>query len=290
MRSVMKPKISTLVITSLLLTGLLGPQALAQDGATLFKPCAACHTIGGGNTIGPDLKGIGKRRTNEWLVQFILSSTKLIKSGDADAVAIFKQFNNIPMPDNAITVEQANKILAHIDGGTSAVVDPKMALLKLKVDSMLKTNSPLDILAGKELFNGERRFENGGASCISCHNATFNKTGRGGTLAKDLTKAFSRLGGFAGIRGIISSAPFPSMLESYNNHPVTEEENAQLQLFLKNTDEQNPEQPLVEKTWFLHSALTVLFLILLVISGLWFRRKRLSVNHDILKRQERYSK
>ncbi|HCY42545.1 MAG TPA: hypothetical protein DHV48_14510 [Prolixibacteraceae bacterium] len=287
----MKQKMNILALTSFLLTGLLIQQVTAQDGAALYKTCAACHTIGGGKTVGPDLKGITKRRTNDWLVQFIQSSGKLIKSGDPDAVAVFKQFNNIPMPDNALTVDQVNKILAHIDGGAGgAAIDPKQAALQHKVDSMLKTNSPLDILAGKELFNGERRLENGGASCTSCHNATYNNSGKGGILAKDLTKAYSRLGGFAGIKGIIASAPFPSMLATYKNHPVTEIENAQIQLFLKSADEQNPAQPVVAKTWFLHAAMVVGLVILLAITGLWFRRKRLSVNHAILKRQEKYSK
>ncbi|OFX58825.1 MAG: hypothetical protein A2066_16160 [Bacteroidetes bacterium GWB2_41_8] len=287
----MKQKMNILALTSFLLTGLFIQQVTAQDGATLYKTCVACHTIGGGKTVGPDLKGITKRRTNEWLVQFIQSSGKLIKSGDPDAVAVFKQFNNIPMPDNALTVDQINKILAHIDGGEGgAAIDPKQAALQHKVDSMLKTNSPLDILAGKELFNGDRRFENGGASCTSCHNATYNNSGKGGIIAKDLTKAYSRLGGFAGIKGIIASAPFPSMLATYKNHPVTEIENAQIQLFLKNTDEQNPVQPVVEKAWFFYAAMVVGLVILLTITGLWFRRKRLSVNHAILKRQEKYSK
>jgi len=287
----MKLKTNVHKLSVLLLTALLSQPAIAQDGAVLFKPCAACHSIGGGKMVGPDLKGVTKRRTNDWLVQFIQSSTKLVKSGDAEAVALFKQFNNIPMPDNALTVDQVNLIIKHIDGGAGgASIDPKQVALQQKVDSMLKANSPLDIIAGNELFNGERRFENGGAACASCHNATYNKRGRGGILAKDLTKAYSRLGGFAGIKGIISSSPFPSMLETYKNQPVTLEENAQLQIFLKSTDEQNPVQPLVEKTWFLHAALTVSLLILLAISGLWFRRKRLSVNHAILKRQERYSK
>jgi cytochrome c551/c552 len=287
----MKQKMNILALTSFLLTGLLIQQVTAQDGAALYKTCAACHTIGGGKTVGPDLKGITKRRTNDWLVQFIQSSGKLIKAGDPDAVAVFKQFNNIPMPDNALTVDQVNKILAHIDGSAGgAAIDPKQAALQHKVDSMLKANSPLDILAGKELFNGERRFENGGASCTSCHNATYNNSGKGGILAKDLTKAYSRLGGFAGIKGIIASAPFPSMLATYKNHPVTEIENAQIQLFLKNTDEQNPVQPVVEKSWFLYAAMVVGLFILLAITGLWFRRKRFSVSHAILKRQERYSK
>lgn len=287
----MKLKISTLTLTALLLNGLFVQPVSAQDGAALFKICAACHSIGKGKIVGPDLKGITKRRTNEWLVQFIQSSAKLVKSGDADAVAVFRQFNNMPMPDNGFTVDQVNKILVYIDGGSGgAAIDPKQAALQHKVDSMLKANSPFDIEAGKELFNGERRFENSGAACKSCHNATYNHSGKGGILAKDLTKAYSRLGGFSGIKGIIASAPFPSMLQTYKNNPVTEEENVQLQLFLKNADEQNPGEQLVEKRWFLHASMVVGLIIILIINALWFKRRRLSVNHTILKRQERYSK
>lgn len=286
----MKLKIRTPSLTTLLLAALFNYQASAQDGAVLFKTCAACHSIGGGKIVGPDLKGITKRRTNEWLVQFIQSSMKLVKSGDADAVAVFKQFNNMPMPDNALTVDQVNVILTHIDGGAGgAAVDPKQVQLQQKIDAVLKANSPLDILAGYELFRGERRFERGGAPCISCHNATFNHIGKGGILAKDLTRAYSRLGGFAGIKGIVASPPFPSMLQTYKNNPVTSEENAQIQLFLKSTDKQSPAEPMPEMMWFLNAAMVVGFLILIAIAGLWFRRKRLSVNHAILMRQEKYS-
>lgn len=287
----MKQKIRTLSIAALLLTGLFGQTATAQDGATLFKACAACHSIGGGKIVGPDLKGVTKRRTNEWLVKFIQSSAKLVKSGDADAVALFMQFNKMPMPDNALSADQVNKILAHIDGGAGgAAIDPKQEAIQRRSDSILKANSPMDILAGYELFRGERRFENGGAPCSSCHNVTFNRIGKGGILAKDLTKVYFRLGGFVGIKGIIDSPPFPSMLQTYKNNPVTAEENVQLLLFLKNADQQNTIEPSAEMTWFLYAAFIVGLMILLAIAALWVRRKRLSVNHAILERQKRYSK
>ncbi len=285
-------KLKNYIITAgIFLLGFSTVPVHAQDGAALFKPCAACHTIGGGKTIGPDLKGITKRRTNEWLVKFIQSSTAMVKAGDPDAVAVLKQYNNIPMPDNALSTEHVNKLLEFIDAGAgSAAIDPKQAALQHQADSIIKLNSPLDIQAGKELFNGEQRLENGGAACVTCHNVTYNNIGKGGILAKDLTKAWSRLGGFAGLKGIIGLAPFPSMLETYKNHQVTEIENARLQLFLKNADEQNPVQHVAEKPWFLYSALVAGLFILMVIAGLWSQRKRLSVNHSILKRQERYSK
>jgi mono/diheme cytochrome c family protein len=39
-----------------------------QDAETFYKQnCAACHTIGGGKLLGPDLKGVTKARsTNGW--------------------------------------------------------------------------------------------------------------------------------------------------------------------------------------------------------------------------------
>lgn len=281
----------SILTAGIIVLGLLPMAGKTQDGAALFKPCAACHTIGGGKTIGPDLKDITKRRTNEWLVKFIQSSTAMVKSGDPDAVAVFNQFNKIPMPDYTLSAEQINQILKHIEAGSgSAQVDPVKAFLQHQADSILNLNSPFDIQAGKELFAGNKRFENGGASCVSCHNVTYENTGKGGTLAKDLTKAYTRLGGFTGIKGIISAAPFPAMLAAYEKHQVTEIENARLQLFLKSADSQNPAEPPVEKTWFLYSAIVAGVFILVVISGLWSQRKRFSVNHSILKRQERYSK
>lgn len=288
----MKINIYPIALTGLLLTGLSVQRLFADEGAKLFKSCAACHSIGSGRMVGPDLKGITKRRANDWLVHFIQSPTTVLKSGDTDAKAIFKEFNNVPMPDNALTTDQINQILAHIDGGKggAAAIDPVQLAMQHRVDSLLKTNAQQDIQAGYELFIGQRRFENGGATCISCHNATFNNIGKGGILAKDLTKAYSLLGGFVGLKGIIASPPFPSMMETYKNHPLTEEEIAFLQLFLKSTDTQNPVQPLVEKTWFLRSALLLGLLITLAIATLWYRRRRQSVNHDIIKRQVRYSK
>lgn len=284
-------KLKDYILTvGIFLLGLIPLTGGAQDGATLFKPCAACHTIGGGKTIGPDLKDVTKRRTNDWLVKFIQSSTAMVKAGDPDAVAVYKQFNNIPMPDYALSAEQINQILKHIEAGSGGTkADPAKALLQHQADSILKLNSPFDIQTGKELFAGEQRFENGGAACVSCHNVTYNNVGKGGTLAKDLTKAFSRLGGFTGIKGIISAAPFPSMLATYETHPVTEIENARLQLFLKSADEQNVSEPKAEQAWFMYAAIVAALFILAVISGLWSQRKRWSVNHSILKRQERYS-
>ena len=80
------------------------------------------------------------------------------------------------------------------------------------------------------------------------------------------------------------------MAQTYKNNPVTDEENAYLQLFLKSTDTQNPAPPIIEKAWLVYPAFLLSLFIAFVIAAIWFKRKRLSINHDIIARQIRYSK
>lgn len=78
--------------------------ATAQDKAEVaFKQnCAACHSIGKGRLVGPDLSDVHKRRTESWLLNFIKSSQTVIKSGDQTADSLFKAYNQILMPDQTV--------------------------------------------------------------------------------------------------------------------------------------------------------------------------------------------
>ena len=104
---------------------LIGSQpASAQESGkqTFQKSCAACHSIGGGKLVGPDLAGVNDKRPEDWLLKYIRSSQTLVKSGDKVAAALFEEFNKIPMPDQALSDEQIKKVLAHIKeaGGSPA--------------------------------------------------------------------------------------------------------------------------------------------------------------------------
>ncbi|MFV1998590.1 MAG: c-type cytochrome, partial [Acidiferrobacterales bacterium] len=78
---------------------LLPATGFAQaTGEQLFQAkCAACHTIGGGRLVGPDLAGVTDKRTPAWLENFVQSSQSLVNSGDAEAVALFEEFSGIVM-------------------------------------------------------------------------------------------------------------------------------------------------------------------------------------------------
>ena len=97
----------------------------AQDlagGETSFKQlCAACHTVGKGRLVGPDLVGVSQRRPVDWIIKFVKSSQSMIKGGDKYADSIFQAFNKTLMPDHpTLNDEQIKNILAFIDNKSTA--------------------------------------------------------------------------------------------------------------------------------------------------------------------------
>ena len=70
----------------------------AAAGKALFNSlCAACHKLDG-NSIGPPLRDIAGKRDLQWLQSWIKNSQALINSGDAQAVAIYNEYNQVAMP------------------------------------------------------------------------------------------------------------------------------------------------------------------------------------------------
>lgn len=110
----------------LILVSLFGLRVQAQeDGKQLFQVCAACHTIGKGKLIGPDLQGVTERLDRAWLKPFILNSQEVVASGDEYAVKKFEEFNKIPMPPNNFSDEQLEVLLDYIENfDQDAVTSP----------------------------------------------------------------------------------------------------------------------------------------------------------------------
>jgi hypothetical protein len=87
------------------------------EAETNFAVCKACHTIGGGKLVGPDLLGVTERHDEAWLIKFIQNSQELINAGDPAAVKIFEEYNRIPMPPNNLTPDQIRDLLLYIENG-----------------------------------------------------------------------------------------------------------------------------------------------------------------------------
>jgi protein SCO1/2 len=76
------------------------PIDISDNGHYTFTThCAACHTIGHGDKIGPDLLGVTNVRDHSWLKRFISTPEKLIAAKDPIAVALYKKYNGVNMPN-----------------------------------------------------------------------------------------------------------------------------------------------------------------------------------------------
>jgi len=85
-------------------------------GKALFNAnCAACHKLNK-RAVGPALKGVSAKYDKEWLYSWIKNSTAMVKSGDAQAVAIYEEYNGSVMTSfPQLSNEDIDNILAYTD-------------------------------------------------------------------------------------------------------------------------------------------------------------------------------
>lgn len=263
----------------------------AQNGEKLFKSaCAACHTIGGGKRVGPDLNGIATLRSEDWLIQWTRSSESLIQSGDPEAIAIFEEFNRVPMPDQNLTDAEIKEVIEYIREKSSPVDVSAVAVSAANTEPQepIKSSdiaSEEEILLGQYLFEGSTRLANGGAACIFCHNVDTDRIIPGGLLAKDLTAVYTRMGGDAGLTGILNAPPFPAMIEAYKNKPMTESEIYAVVSFLNKVEKESATQTVTATNPLLKYGFIGFAMWVGIVFLVWFRRKKHAVNKRIFDRQ-----
>lgn len=254
---------------------------IAQEtGKKIFSAqCAVCHTIGEGKRVGPDLENIQKRRDDEWLIKFIRSSQTLIIQGDSLAVLVFEENNRTIMPDQSLSDIEVKSVLEYITLNSPDPNNPKIRTPKQIFDPTNVTQ--VDIDRGKKLFEGTVEFENGGAPCVVCHNVQLPGVFDGGTLAKDLSMAFTRLSP-AGVDGIIRNPPFPAMVNSFADKPLTDQEVKDLLAFLYYSDDWNLYQNFSGNGDIIFLAVSIFSLNIVFLFFLWKWRKvkKYSVNPD----------
>lgn len=244
----------------------------AQAGAAIFtSKCAACHTIGGGPLLGPDLKGITSQRSPEWLTKWISNPAQLVAQGDPIAVQIVKQYP-IEMPNLGLSPTEVASVIAYIEAqsASGAVTAPPAA-------AALPAGGPVD---GKEYFIGSRPFQNGGPACIGCHSVAGLGALGGGTLGPDLTPAISKFGE-AGLAAFLANPPTPTMNAIWSRQPLTPEEQGSLRLFLQDVGVEQRSGEVIGQL----AGLTVLGgVVLLGVAQLTWRRRLRGVRRPMLRR------
>ncbi len=256
-------------ILIILLLILMPRLSFAFDPPTYFeKNCSSCHSIGQGDGVGPDLKGINDRRKREWLISFIQSSQTVIQSGDPIAVELFNKFKQIKMPDQDLKPDEINALLDFIVSGGPAEVatDSKPA----------SAATAADITRGRDLFLGKIPLAKGGPSCVSCHRvANFGPLGGGGTLGLNLTQVFSKYED-KGLSKSLKMPGFRIMKEVYAEKPLTDDETFALKAFLYQADQGGLEGSDPQNK-FLFLGLGGMVLMLGATDWIWRKRRQKSM-------------
>jgi cytochrome c551/c552 len=111
--------ISRILLLSLAFVLTFSAKSFSQEGdavagkALFNAQCAACHKLDAKMT-GPALRNVTDRHSNEWLQSWIKNSQAMVKSGDAEAVKIYEEYNKAIMPSYPqLSKVDINNILAY---------------------------------------------------------------------------------------------------------------------------------------------------------------------------------
>jgi protein SCO1/2 len=87
--------------------------ALAQF--TFESRCASCHTVGGGERLGPDLAQVTARRSPAWLARYLKEPDKLRAEGDPTALQLYARYPQVRMPNLRLGDEDVTVLMAYLD-------------------------------------------------------------------------------------------------------------------------------------------------------------------------------
>jgi mono/diheme cytochrome c family protein len=122
-------------------------KASAEEGKKLYEAnnCGSCHAMDK-KVVGPALRGVNDRRSEEWLIKWIRNNEALRKSGDADANALYKEYGGAAMNifEN-LSPDQVKHILEYIKTAPKPVV-PKTTTAAAGEESGKSDSNTLFIL------------------------------------------------------------------------------------------------------------------------------------------------
>lgn len=83
--------------------------------------CASCHSLTGNEPIGalgPDLLGVNQRREKQWLFDWLKAPDQMLKKKDPIALALYKQYKNLAMPNMRLNQGEVVVLLDYIKDET----------------------------------------------------------------------------------------------------------------------------------------------------------------------------
>ena len=93
--------------------------AAMPRGEEIYKTrCIDCHSIGGGDGLGPDLKNVTKTRDLKWLTSWISAPNKMLAAKDPIAMAMLVQFKGLAMPNLGLSEFDVGLVIEFLKGSS----------------------------------------------------------------------------------------------------------------------------------------------------------------------------
>jgi protein SCO1/2 len=101
------------------------PIAGFDAGSYLFDTkCSACHTLGQGESIGPDLAGVTRTRARAWVEAFIKTPDQMLAQNDPIATALFAKYKQVVMPNLRLGDGDVAALMKYIEAQSAASRGP----------------------------------------------------------------------------------------------------------------------------------------------------------------------
>ncbi len=86
---------------------------------TFRARCSTCHTIGGGEAVGPDLAGVFQRRPRDWVARYVSDPEKVRQEQDSIALSLRQRYGDAYMPSFQLDHKEVTDVLAFIEQAAS---------------------------------------------------------------------------------------------------------------------------------------------------------------------------
>ncbi len=206
----------------------------AQDnsgaGEELFASnCASCHQAGGVGLPGtfPPLAGNPNATDPDYVAEVIANG----RTGQLEVDGV--SYDSVMPAIGALSGAELDAVVGYVTGIAGAE--------QAEPSDEEPVAAPIvgDKDRGHDFFLGANGFAEGGPACAACHTAGEVSNLGGSSLGPDLTNVLGTLGGEAGFVGWMANPPAETMAPIFEDHPLTEQELADVAAYLSDTPNQD---------------------------------------------------